>query len=55
MKLNYMLLDVFTAERLKGNPLAVVLKADGLLGRPDAGDRRGVQSQRNRVHPEGGV
>lgn len=31
MKLNYLLLDVFTAERLKGNPLAVVLKADGLL------------------------
>jgi trans-2,3-dihydro-3-hydroxyanthranilate isomerase len=31
MKLNYVLLDVFTAERLKGNPLAVVLKADGLL------------------------
>ena len=31
MKLNYMLLDVFTATRLKGNPLAVVLKADGLL------------------------
>ncbi|MGV3491238.1 MAG: PhzF family phenazine biosynthesis protein [Devosia sp.] len=31
MKLNYILLDVFTTERLKGNPLAVVLKADGLL------------------------
>lgn len=31
MKLNYVLLDVFTTERLKGNPLAVVLKADGLL------------------------
>lgn len=31
MKLNYLLLDVFTNERLKGNPLAVVLKADGLL------------------------
>ena len=31
MKLNYLLLDVFTATRLKGNPLAVVLKADGLL------------------------
>lgn len=31
MKLNYMLLDVFTTTRLKGNPLAVVLKADGLL------------------------
>ena len=31
MKLNYVLMDVFTAERLKGNPLAVVLKADGLL------------------------
>jgi trans-2,3-dihydro-3-hydroxyanthranilate isomerase len=31
MKLNYLLLDVFTAEALKGNPLAVVLKADGLL------------------------
>jgi trans-2,3-dihydro-3-hydroxyanthranilate isomerase len=31
MKLNYLLLDVFTSERLKGNPLAVVLKADGLL------------------------
>jgi trans-2,3-dihydro-3-hydroxyanthranilate isomerase len=31
MKLNYVLLDVFTRERLKGNPLAVVLKADGLL------------------------
>ncbi|HEV2515091.1 MAG TPA: PhzF family phenazine biosynthesis protein [Devosia sp.] len=31
MKLNYMLLDVFTTQRLKGNPLAVVLKADGLL------------------------
>ncbi|WP_224702935.1 PhzF family phenazine biosynthesis protein [Devosia aquimaris] len=31
MKLNYMLLDVFTRERLKGNPLAVVPKADGLL------------------------
>lgn len=31
MKLNYLLLDVFTSTRLKGNPLAVVLKADGLL------------------------
>ena len=31
MKLNYLLLDVFTRERFKGNPLAVVLKADGLL------------------------
>lgn len=31
MKLNYVLLDVFTTERLKGNPLAVVLKADALL------------------------
>ncbi len=31
MKLNYVLLDVFTTVRLKGNPLAVVLKADGLL------------------------
>ncbi|HEY4199797.1 MAG TPA: PhzF family phenazine biosynthesis protein [Devosiaceae bacterium] len=31
MKLNYLLLDVFTSERFKGNPLAVVLKADGLL------------------------
>ena len=31
MKLDYLLLDVFTTERLSGNPLAVVLKADGLL------------------------
>jgi trans-2,3-dihydro-3-hydroxyanthranilate isomerase len=31
MKLNYLLLDVFTRERLRGNPLAVVLNADGLL------------------------
>lgn len=31
MKLNYLLLDVFTTERLKGNPLAVVLKADDVL------------------------
>lgn len=31
MKLNYLLLDVFTKERLKGNQLAVVTKADGLL------------------------
>lgn len=31
MKLNYLLLDVFTRERLKGNQLAVVPKADGLL------------------------
>src|SRR5215217_2281485 len=31
MKLNYLLLDVFTRERLKGNQLAVVSKADGLL------------------------
>ncbi|KKC35547.1 hypothetical protein WH87_15935 [Devosia epidermidihirudinis] len=31
MKLNYLLLDVFTQERLKGNPLAVVTKAEGLL------------------------
>ena len=31
MKLNYLLLDVFTTERLKGNPLAVVLNADHLL------------------------
>jgi trans-2,3-dihydro-3-hydroxyanthranilate isomerase len=30
MKLNYVLLDVFTTERLKGNPLAVVLNADPL-------------------------
>lgn len=31
MKLNYLLLDVFTKERLEGNPLAVVMKADTLL------------------------
>lgn len=31
MKLSYLLLDVFTRERLQGNPLAVVCKADGLL------------------------
>ena len=31
MKLDYLLLDVFTQERLKGNQLAVVCKADGLL------------------------
>jgi trans-2,3-dihydro-3-hydroxyanthranilate isomerase len=31
MKLKYLLLDVFTRERLKGNQLAVVCKADGLL------------------------
>lgn len=31
MKLNYLLLDVFTRQRLQGNQLAVVLKADGLL------------------------
>jgi trans-2,3-dihydro-3-hydroxyanthranilate isomerase len=31
MKFNYLLLDVFTRERLKGNQLAVVCKADGLL------------------------
>jgi trans-2,3-dihydro-3-hydroxyanthranilate isomerase len=31
VKLNYLLLDVFTRERLKGNQLAVVCKADGLL------------------------
>ena len=31
MQLKYLLLDVFTSERLKGNPLAVVLNADQLL------------------------
>jgi trans-2,3-dihydro-3-hydroxyanthranilate isomerase len=31
MRINYLLLDVFTTERMKGNPLAVVTKADGLL------------------------
>jgi trans-2,3-dihydro-3-hydroxyanthranilate isomerase len=31
MKLNYLLLDVFTRERLQGNQLAVVTKGDGLL------------------------
>jgi trans-2,3-dihydro-3-hydroxyanthranilate isomerase len=31
MKLDYLLLDVFTTERLQGNPLAVVCRADGLL------------------------
>jgi trans-2,3-dihydro-3-hydroxyanthranilate isomerase len=31
MELDYLLLDVFTSERLSGNPLAVVLRADGLL------------------------
>lgn len=31
MKLNYLILDVFTREPLEGNPLAVVLKVDGLL------------------------
>lgn len=31
MKLTYLLLDVFTTERLKGNQLAVVPRADGLL------------------------
>lgn len=32
MKLSYFILDVFTRDRLCGNPLAVVLKADGLSG-----------------------
>lgn len=31
MKLNYLKLDVFTTAGLQGNPLVVVLKADGLL------------------------
>jgi trans-2,3-dihydro-3-hydroxyanthranilate isomerase len=31
MKVDYLLLDVFTTEPLQGNPLAVVSKADGLL------------------------
>ncbi|HET8726511.1 MAG TPA: PhzF family phenazine biosynthesis isomerase, partial [Alphaproteobacteria bacterium] len=31
MRLSYQLLDVFTGEPLKGNPLAVVHKADALL------------------------
>jgi trans-2,3-dihydro-3-hydroxyanthranilate isomerase len=31
LRVPYLLLDVFTRERLKGNPLAVVPKADGLL------------------------
>lgn len=31
MKLNYLLLDVFTRDRLTGNQLAVVTKGDGLL------------------------
>ncbi|MGV3575648.1 MAG: PhzF family phenazine biosynthesis protein [Devosia sp.] len=31
MKLDYLLLDVFTRERLQGNQLAVVHRADGLL------------------------
>jgi trans-2,3-dihydro-3-hydroxyanthranilate isomerase len=31
MKLSYLLLDVFTTSPLKGNQLAVVLRADGLL------------------------
>lgn len=31
MKVDYLLLDVFTTQRLAGNPLAVVLDADGLL------------------------
>ncbi|MEO8756437.1 MAG: PhzF family phenazine biosynthesis protein [Devosia sp.] len=31
MKLDYLLMDVFTRDRLAGNPLAVVLRADGLL------------------------
>lgn len=32
MKLPYYVLDVFTTDRLSGNPLAVVLKADALSG-----------------------
>jgi trans-2,3-dihydro-3-hydroxyanthranilate isomerase len=31
MRLDFLLLDVFTNEKFKGNPLAVVTKADGLL------------------------
>lgn len=31
MKVDYLLLDVFTTQRLAGNPLAVVCHADGLL------------------------
>lgn len=31
MKLDYLLVDVFTRDKLRGNPLAVVLRADGLL------------------------
>ena len=34
MKIDYLLLDVFTRTRLAGNPLAVVPRADGLLDNP---------------------
>jgi trans-2,3-dihydro-3-hydroxyanthranilate isomerase len=43
MKLNYLLLDVFTRERLKGNQLAVVCKADGLLD----GEMQGIAREFN--------
>ena len=43
----YRLLDVFTETPLAGNPLAVVLDADGLDDAPHAGNRRRVQSARD--------
>ena len=38
MKYPYTIVDVFTKERLKGNPLAVVFDADNLMDDQNARD-----------------
>ena len=49
MRLPYHILDVFTNQRFGGNPLAVVLDADGLDTDAHADDRARVQPVRDRV------
>ena len=49
MTRRFQTLDVFTETALAGNPLAVVLDAEGLDDVAHAGDRRRVQPVRNRV------
>ncbi len=50
MRLKPETVDMFTSKQLSGNPLAVVLNAEGLsTAQAGAGHRRGIQSLRKTV------
>ena len=49
MRLQFETVDVFTSDQFSGNPLAVVLNAEGLSSAADADHRRGIQSGGNHL------